>query len=314
MKTAILGAGAVGLPPLPIFSGSPEFDNVGHLIPEDKNLSSEWIKSLYERGAPKVLEGDELQYVGMPVGGIACGQLYNGGDGRLWLWDIFHVKYRRREDSQLLIRMEQGGHYAYPEEAFTREERSVEQGMAIRVTFQGKEIVKQLNSKGFKDIQFRGEYPISRINYRSKELPVTVELEAFSPFIPGELEKSANPCTIFNYTLKNTSENVVEVSMASWLENAVNPFDTEEAMGHRTNKLVVSKNYKTLLYASASSGVKDQPKLEDQHGYGSLSLTLYNPSEHSKHTFGIDNSLTAKDIFEVIEQSDEKIIDNKPAE
>ena len=69
----------------------------GHLIPADKMLSPEWIKSLTSRGLPEVYSSlkDKLKYIGMPIGGIGCGQLYISGDGRLWLWDIFQSSYKR---------------------------------------------------------------------------------------------------------------------------------------------------------------------------------------------------------------------------
>ena len=69
----------------------------GHLIPADKMLSAEWIKSLTSRGIPEVYSSlnDELKYIGMPIGGICSGQLYISGDGRLWLWDIFQSNYKQ---------------------------------------------------------------------------------------------------------------------------------------------------------------------------------------------------------------------------
>lgn len=62
----------------------------GLQIPLDKKLDTEWIKSLYKRGTITTYfkSKNELQYIGMPVGGISCGTVYLRGDGRLWLWDI----------------------------------------------------------------------------------------------------------------------------------------------------------------------------------------------------------------------------------
>ena len=89
----VLGAGAAASA-LPIgaqvMAGPFAADDVAsHLIPADKKLTPEWVASLTERGQAEVFSGEQLKYIGMPVGGIGCGQLYLGGDGRLWLWGIF---------------------------------------------------------------------------------------------------------------------------------------------------------------------------------------------------------------------------------
>ena len=61
-----------------------------YTIPIDKGLSEEWYKSLYERGEPEIYKGAQLAYIGMPIGGLFTGTVYLGGDGKLWLWDIFN--------------------------------------------------------------------------------------------------------------------------------------------------------------------------------------------------------------------------------
>ncbi|HUV13295.1 MAG TPA: GH116 family glycosyl-hydrolase, partial [Acidobacteriota bacterium] len=172
------------------------------LIPADRKLSPDWIKALYETGEPEVFSGDALRFIGMPIGGIGCGQLYLGGDGRLWLWDIFRTQYNRAKDSQRLATKEQGGHYVDPptpdNAVNSRNGAEVDQGFVIRVKEEGKTQTRFLDERGFSDqqISFRGEYPVGRVSYLDKALPVSATLEAFSPFIPLRAEDSAIPATV----------------------------------------------------------------------------------------------------------------------
>jgi len=61
-----------------------------HRVPAEKNLSVEWKTSLLQKGAKEVWSGETLESIGMPVGGIATGQLYLCGDGSLGCWEIFN--------------------------------------------------------------------------------------------------------------------------------------------------------------------------------------------------------------------------------
>ena len=68
----IAGAGAATLStagPWQVLAGPFEGKDL-HLIPADKKLSSSWIRSLYERGQEQTFTDEELNYIGMPVGGI----------------------------------------------------------------------------------------------------------------------------------------------------------------------------------------------------------------------------------------------------
>ena len=87
---ATLGASFVNLPAMAgPFTGA-DFEK---LVPSDKKLSADWLRALTDRGQPQIWRGTELAHIGMPIGGIVCGQLYLGGDGRLWGWRMFKPNY-----------------------------------------------------------------------------------------------------------------------------------------------------------------------------------------------------------------------------
>jgi non-lysosomal glucosylceramidase len=216
-----------------------DFDN---LVPEDKKLNPGWVTSLTARGAPEVYRGKELEYIGMPVGGIACGQLYLGGDGKLWYWDIFKSVTSTDYQNQAwaghkyklpISPKNKGMNPAWPDEI-------VEHGFCIRVNDGEKSVSRTLDAKGFTDVSFRGEYPIGRVTYKDPGVPVEVKLEAFSPFVPLNVEDSSIPCTILSYEIKNISARKLTVDMAGWLENAVCRY------GHRGINLI--KNNSAMMH------------------------------------------------------------------
>ena len=193
------------------------------LVPADKKLQPDWVKSLFARGTREVYRGAELEKIGMPVGGICSGQVYLGGDGRLWNWDVFNRHIGTGD-----------AHYAHPPKATS----PLEQGFAVRTVCDGKTEVRALDPSGFADITFCGEYPIAYVNYRDDAAPVTVALEAFSPFIPLNADDSALPATVMQFTVKNTGKSAVEVELAGWLENAVCGDSRQQAPGLRRNRAI----------------------------------------------------------------------------
>ncbi len=305
LKTALLGATALSLPGLSSFAGPFSYDEMEHLIPADKKLSKKWVQSLFERGKPEVYSSEEkeLKHIGMPIGGIACGHLYLGGDGRLWLWHIFKAEYSREKDhGQRFASMTLGGHYKNPDQVFTRETRPVDQGTVVRVTSNGKTYTRTLDNKGFSEIKFRGEYPIGRVTYADKDFPVEIELEAFSPFIPLDAQDSALPATIMSYKVKNTSNKKVTVEIAKWLENAVCPYTDDESWGERTNKLE-TENYRTTILSDVLDANKPHSSgetLAEQHGYGSMALSVLN-AEDTKVSLSLPIDTNPESIFDHLE-------------
>ncbi len=204
-KAALATAGAFFLPRM-IMAGPFEPGDFQKFVPVDKKLADAWIKSLFERGTPTIYRGPDLKYIGMPVGGICAGQLYLGGDGQLWHWDVFNSPIATGST-----------HYAEPLVAA----EGLDQGFALRIVSGATPEIRPLNAKGFPDVTFCGEYPIGTVTYTDAAFPLQVTLEAFSPFIPLDLEDSSLPATVMRFTVKNTSGTKIEAELGGWLENVV---------------------------------------------------------------------------------------------
>jgi len=173
-----------------------------HRVPAEKNLSTDWKQILVTRGEKEIWTGEALEAIGMPVGGIATGQLYLCGDGSLGCWELFnHHEYQNH------------GPYSYAKRPIPH---IVKFGFTVSVD--GK--THRLNKSGFRDISFKGEHPIGTISYRDADCPVQVEMVAYSPFIPLNAKDSGLPATIFELTVKNDSGKTVDLDLAGFLENA----------------------------------------------------------------------------------------------
>lgn len=221
------------------------------MIPADKKLDPAWVKSLFERGEPTVYRGAELEKIGMPIGGICAGQLYLGGDGRLWHWDIFNLPQASNFTNG------GGPNYAHPPKPTS----PIEQGFALKLTAGDKTLVRALDSRGFdpRHTEFRGQYPMAFVDYRDPALPVTVSLEAFSPFIPLNVADSSLPATVMRFTVKNTSGSSVEVELAGWIENAVCLGSGRSGLGQRRNQ-VLREGALTLVHSTAEQlPAKERP-------------------------------------------------------
>ncbi len=243
--TSAAAAGFV-LSRMPVAAGPFTREDFDKLVPADKKLNPAWVKSLFERGQPTVYRGAELDKIGMPVGGICAGQLYLGGDGRLWHWDIFNQHTSTDAD-----------HYAHP----LKSSSPLEQGFAVRVTAEGKSQVRKFDRASWRDVTFNGEYPIGHVEYRDSDSPVAVSLEAFSPFIPLNVDDSSLPATVMRFKITNSSKQKVEVELAGWLENAVamKSGETQDMLRH--NRIVRHGNF-TFLECSASGVPEDKDQLQ----------------------------------------------------
>ncbi len=230
-QSGLLAAGAGFSKFIPIAGPFTANDFSGTGVPFDKKLDPAWVRSLYERGQATVYrkKKQELRYIGMPVGGICCGNVYLGGDGRLWLWDIFNKNQAGAIPKTLPIKLEgfnikeihNGEGTLYLEPAV--QESPFQQGFALIIRQGSEKLVKRLQHEDWDEIEFVATYPVATIRYSHKGLPVEVEIKAFSPFIPGDELNSGLPVTVQSIEVKNLSDKEVSVSLVGWVENKILP-------------------------------------------------------------------------------------------
>jgi hypothetical protein len=219
-----------------------------------KKFGLDEVRALVERGEPIVYtraNSANFDYIGMPVGGIGAGQLYLGGDGKLWHWDIFNTRMRPR------FTVEQGTAYKNPPKQNDPNDLGqyvLEQGFAIWISAGSKSQVRTLDRRGFSDIEFKGQYPIGQVTYRDAAVPVKVALEGFSPFIPLKVEDSSYPATVLNYTISNTGKEPVEGALAGWLENRVCLFSGKVGAGIHRNRIM--RNGDLVMLVGDAEGSK----------------------------------------------------------
>lgn len=199
-----------------------------------KRFDFGWIESLDRRGQPIVHtreSSESFEYIGMPIGGICAGQLYLGGDGKLWCWDIFNTKGMR--DTRSIHTHRQP--YARSD-ASIRAHHRIAQGFALRLEGEDGPRARTLDRDGFERIRFRGEYPIGYVRYGDEEVPAEVSLEAFSPFVPLDLESSTYPATCMEFTVHNPGTSTLRGELIGWLENAVCIESRSEGDGRLRNR------------------------------------------------------------------------------
>lgn len=232
---------AAALAPWPAMAGPFAASDFARLVPPDKKLNPLWVYSLTARGAREVWTKTrgELKYIGMPVGGICCGTLYLGGDGKLWLWDIFNKnqegiftgkgEWTDFSGRKASASARDGASYVAPH----REESPLEQGFALRVNGE----TRPLDVRGWHEITFTGEYPLGVVHYTDPASPVSVTLTAYSPFIPLDADDSGLPATLCEFALTNTSDKPVKAEMAGCLENACRLVSAPLTPGRRANTI-----------------------------------------------------------------------------
>ncbi len=208
-----------------------------------------------------------------PLGGIGTGNISLGARGNLLDWEIFNrpAKGTRLPNTFFALRTQVG-----EEPPTTR----VLEG-PLQPPFDLSHGFHPSTNAGLPRLRgttFHGEYPFATIDFDAPELPVQIQLEAYTPLIPLNPEDSGIPCAIFTYKMTNSSSKHVNLTLVGSLANPTGG-PSYDAFGNiRTTELGKTVNTyqedKKLrgLYLTAT-GID-----ADDLGYGDLSFVTDHPN------------------------------------
>lgn len=189
-----------------------------HLVPEDKKLTPAWLASLFDRGEEPWVGREGVRTIGMPVGGLFAGTVYLGGDGRLWNWDIFNqhhlgtvMRTQRVEFRGRALNEIEGANYVSPP--------APQSPFQLEFVLENEGKRRLMDARGWESVRFLGRYPIGTVEYADGDL--TARLDAFSPFIPLNVEDSSFPAVVMRFSIRNGGTKTKAVRLMCNFENPI---------------------------------------------------------------------------------------------
>jgi non-lysosomal glucosylceramidase len=218
---------------------------------------------------PRVFTGRQLAMLAFPLGGVGAGSISLGGRGQLRDWEIFNRPDKGRSPE-----------YAFPcIWAQAGKGKPVAHVLEVRILppYEGEDGLGSKNAPGLSRLEgaaFTGEFPIAQVAFHDSRLPVSVTLEAFSPFIPLDAEESGLPVAVLRYRVRNPGRESARVSIAWSIENPIGAGRQDPARRaageRRMNEFREGEHLKGLLMSNPGMPENDPEA-------GTMALCLVNP-------------------------------------
>jgi uncharacterized protein (DUF608 family) len=194
--------------------------------------------------------------IAFPLGGVAAGSISLGGRGQLSDWEIFNRPNKGYRP-----------HYAFPAIwAQAAGSAPVARVLESRIQppYEGQDGLGADNVPGMSRLEsavFLGAYPLAHIDFHDSSLPVQVQLDAFSPFIPHDTEDSGLPVAMLHYRVTNPGSVTAKVSIAFSIENPIvaagAALDNSMGIGKGANEYRTGKNLAGLFMTNPEVSATD---------------------------------------------------------
>jgi len=174
----------------------------------------------------KTYEGRYLDEVAMPLGGIGTGTVSIGGRGDLRDWELMNRGALGYLPSFKFVppTISNGPFFAlyYREKGKENRVRVLEGPVPFR-EYYGDWGADAVNAgfPRFEETTFSVAYPLAQVDFRHRDVPIEVRLEAFNPLVVGNADKSGIPVAVLRYVLTNHAENELETAVCGMVPNYI---------------------------------------------------------------------------------------------
>jgi len=156
---------------------------------------------------------------GAPLGGIGTGFVEIRADGCFHEWQIFNSGPWAQDARSTTAPPAAGPQYL---RFLLRARRASEDSAQVRRLYlraDENDLYTLPFVQDVESIDYSAWFPMTSLRYNDSTLPVHASAQVFSPFIPGLARDSATPGFHVVYTLENTCDEPVDVSLAGFLDN-----------------------------------------------------------------------------------------------
>ncbi len=201
---------------------------------------------------------------GAALGGIGTGFVEIRADGCFYEWQIFNAGPWAQNVRSTTAPPPPGPEYL---RFILRTSKASSEIPAVRRLYLRSDEYEVYSLPFVQDVEsidYFAWFPMTGLRYNDSTLPVRVSAQVFSPFVPGHARDSATPGFHVVYTLENTSDEKVDVSLAGFLDN---PLASALPLRRLSNTLTQDSGVTSLLMQTGAES--DFPS-----GIGSLCFSV----------------------------------------
>lgn len=164
-------------------------------------------------------EGEQLERIAMPVGGLGTGSVSLTGNGALRDWEVVN---RPAKGFTPALSGATPFFALWFDNGEARGARVLE-GPLSADAYEGSHGSREPTHglPRFSECRFGAAWPLASVSLRDTGVPVEVELRVFSPFVPTDADASGWPMAVLTYRLRNPGVKAVRVAVCGTLPNFV---------------------------------------------------------------------------------------------